>query len=700
MMHGPVINPKTFIDAKPRTHQKSNLSKLHPAIMKRLVPLSNWVNWKWELNENGDAWTKVPYRPKNPSHKAAINKKSTWGTHAEAVKNVKAGLADGIGFCLLNTNIVAFDVDDCRDLVTGKLDPVATSLINRCNSYVEETVSGTGLRIIGLGGTKNTNRKQKVLGSRVSIESYRNCPRYITVSGMTLSGVKPRTADLVNLNTMIDTVVKELSAQTSSAPPQNDDAPQRVNKRDVSNSELDNKNLNYIEMGLPDSLIKLIRDGAPEGERSDQFNHAVKWLKDKNVKIETIIKLLLKYPDGIAAKYNAKKRVGVEAYRVYDKPDNPKPQNADHKKDKPNGAALIYFDEAVASDESKRWIIKGVIAEGETSSWIGPPKSGKSGVFTDICISAANGKNWRGYRTKRKTGVVYFALERGDLVARRLRAYAQRDKLKTLPIAIKKGVIDLLDPKCIDYFVDAIKEAAAHFGSDVGLIVIDTFSKGIADGGGDENQAKDQNRALANLRRVQEQSGVHVAIIHHTGKDEARGARGSNAHLGDVDAMIQISGKKNIKIATVTDANDQATGVLTKFEMEVIKLGVDEDGDAIITAIVSNNDIVDVKDEQVSKLSTQVQLAFNLLLQIFFDGRGRPPPSDTTRKKYPKETKVCTLDEWKEDCQRGGLTSSDDHKAFYKAFERAHQILLAKRMIGELDKNIWVVGAVEPTKKR
>ena len=63
---------------------------------------------------------------------------------------------------------------------------MATALIARCGAtYVEETVSGTGLRIIGLGGTKYVNRKQKILGSKVSIESYRNCARYITISGMT-----------------------------------------------------------------------------------------------------------------------------------------------------------------------------------------------------------------------------------------------------------------------------------------------------------------------------------------------------------------------------------------------------------------------------------------------------------------------------------------------------------------------------------
>ena len=161
------INPKYIIGAKPHTHQ-TNLWQLHPAIVKRLVPLPNWVNWKWELNEQGTAWTKVPYQPSDPTRHADHSKKRTWGTFAEAVANVEASKADGIGFCLFETNICAFDIDDCRDIISGKIAPEAIELIKRCGAtYVEETVSGTGLRVIGLGGTKKVNRRQKIKGSTV-----------------------------------------------------------------------------------------------------------------------------------------------------------------------------------------------------------------------------------------------------------------------------------------------------------------------------------------------------------------------------------------------------------------------------------------------------------------------------------------------------------------------------------------------------
>jgi AAA domain-containing protein/primase-like protein len=230
-------------------------------------------------------------------------------------------------------------------------------------------------------------------------------------------------------------------------------------------------------------------------------------------------------------------------------------------------AITLSFFSDIGESIAKRWIMKGVIAKGETSSWIAPPGKGKSALLTDIAIHVASGTNWRGFRSKERCGVVYFALERGDLVKRRLTAHARRNNLTDLPIAVASQVIDLASKACVGDIVAAIRSAEQHFGCSVGMIVIDTFAKGIAVSGGDEDKAKDQNLTLANLRMIQEQVDVHIAIVGHTGKDESKGARGSNAHAGDADMMIQLRGDA-IKTATVIMANDQPEGLLTRFKLE------------------------------------------------------------------------------------------------------------------------------------
>ena len=86
------------------------------------------------------------------------------------------------------------------------------------------------------------------------------------------------------------------------------------------------------------------------------------------------------------------------------------------------------FDD-VAAFAAKRWIMKGMIARGETSSWIGPPKSGKSSVLDDLAARCAQGKDWCGYRAMEACRVLIIALERGDLHKRRFAVYQKRDGL-------------------------------------------------------------------------------------------------------------------------------------------------------------------------------------------------------------------------------------------------------------------------------
>src|SRR5262249_17490766 len=88
----------------------------------------------------------------------------------------------------------------------------------------------------------------------------------------------------------------------------------------------------------------------------------------------------------------------------------------------PKPLPLTFFADLTESPLRKPWLIKDVLARDETSSWIGPPGSGKSALADDIAVHAAGGKDWRGHRTKTRSGVLIFALERADLHRRRLTA--------------------------------------------------------------------------------------------------------------------------------------------------------------------------------------------------------------------------------------------------------------------------------------
>ena len=89
-----------------------------------------------------------------------------------------------------------------------------------------------------------------------------------------------------------------------------------------------------------------------------------------------------------------------------------------------------------------------------------------------------------------------------------------------------------------------MKAHGAALGVPVRLIVLDTLSRMI--GSGDEDKARDINMVVQRAEQVQRETGAHVLIVHHSGKDRDRGMRGSNALLGAVDASIEVSRHERI----------------------------------------------------------------------------------------------------------------------------------------------------------
>ena len=167
-----------------------------PKALDPLTKEENWVIWKFKTNKNGKT-TKVPYQAARPDKMAKSTDPSTWGAYEVAVAAAEEIKADGVGFCLLNSGIGAFDLDDCRDKETGVVDAWAQELVARAGSYAEVTVSGTGLRIIGRASGAKIHRKQKVPGANgATLETYRRAERYIVVTGDMLEESPAVLADL------------------------------------------------------------------------------------------------------------------------------------------------------------------------------------------------------------------------------------------------------------------------------------------------------------------------------------------------------------------------------------------------------------------------------------------------------------------------------------------------------------------------
>jgi hypothetical protein len=351
----------------------------------------------------------------------------------------------------------------------------------------------------------------------------------------------------------------------------------------------------------------------------------------------------------------------------------------------PSGAWPLKHAKDFRTNFTKEWIIKGVLAPGEVSTWCGPPGKGKSGLAGDISLHVAAGRDWRGYRSKQKGAVVYFALERADLVERRFSVQAGQYELKfqDLPFSIVNYTIDMMDLKCVDRFITTIRAAEEVHKIPIKLIVIDTSSKAIAAGGGEENAAKDKNMVRANARRVMSEiGGLHVAFVSHTGKDEKKGERGSNAGLGDDDIRIMLDGVN----AIIDKCNDGPEGLLTNYKMMPVVLGKDEDGDEISIAII-DPDTTPRAASIKTKPKGQPGMALDFLVEAINEV-GAPPPDWL---ELPKSVRnVVRVEQWEEQCRKRRLAGGKGD-AFRKAFDRAADKLQELRLIAILDDYVWIV---------
>ena len=101
--------------------------------------------------------------------------------------------------------------------------------------------------------------------------------------------------------------------------------------------------------------------------------------------------------------------------------------------------------------------------------------------------------------------------------------------------------------------------------------------------GGDENSGKDIGAAVKVMDKIREETGAHVCLIHHCGKDEARGARGHSSLRAAIDTEIEITRPEGSIISTVraTKQRDLQAGDAMPFSLKVITIGMNRRGKPI-----------------------------------------------------------------------------------------------------------------------
>lgn len=186
-----------------------------------------------------------------------------------------------------------------------------------------------------------------------------------------------------------------------------------------------------------------------------------------------------------------------------------------------------------------RWIVPGWVPTHSLGMLYGEPGTGKSSVALWFALEAARGGVvFGGRKLRNPLRVRYFATERAELTRDRAEAWAQHNGT-TIPdgFVLDGTPLDFTRSDHADGLVawleDLPAELLPHF------VIVDTLAQTIV--GADENAAGEMGEVWRNIGRIRDAlRGGSVLVVHHSGKDKTRGARGSSASFGAVDYALSV----------------------------------------------------------------------------------------------------------------------------------------------------------------
>jgi hypothetical protein len=91
---------------------------------------------------------------------------------------------------------------------------------------------------------------------------------------------------------------------------------------------------------------------------------------------------------------------------------------------------------------------------------------------------------------------------------------------------------------------------------------------------------------LSNCEQLAQEFNCTVLVIHHTGKDASRGARGSVVVKTNVDVMIRVNGGQGTQDLTLEKMREEDTGKPLRFITRKVELGEEDENGNPLTSLV------------------------------------------------------------------------------------------------------------------
>jgi hypothetical protein len=579
------------------TQEKQTVATFNgDAIPQILKEQKRWSPWRAVWNEKRAKFDKIPMRADSPTYGISTAKPEQWFTYGEALAAYQRNpdALAGVGYVMTGPHgFVGTDLDNC--IKNGVVEPWAQAVVDALASYTEISPSGKGLRIFSTGELPDDWNNHEV-----GIEIYGgNEARFLTVTGQHLAetpsditpapaGVLPtlatqyakerRKADVIDLN--MPTLVDDMLLPS------------------ISNID------------LPDPARDFLLDGSHRGDRSRELFATAVALYASGLADDEVFSILA-YNDNAMeialdhrrqdndrallylwrehcckgkAKAAASRSLSIDDF---DDISEPGIQITPTLKEISAPRFTVQTADAFAQRTKMSWLIKGILPQAGLCVIYGDSGSGKTFFTLDLAGAVARGTPWRGKKVK-KGRVVMVCAEGAGGFRNRLDAFAQHNgiDLADFDLGVIADAPNLLEKTDVKDLL-----AALHTFGKVDMIIIDTLAQTMP--GGNENSGDDMGRVLAHCKAIHKHTGALVTLVHHSGKDASRGARGWSGLRGAADAQIEIVRAGDDRAAIVDKQKDGAgEGDEFGFKLNIVTIGEDEDGEAVTSCTLEHTDAV------------------------------------------------------------------------------------------------------------
>jgi phage/plasmid primase-like uncharacterized protein len=250
----------------------------------------------------------------------------------------------------------------------------------------------------------------------------------------------------------------------------------------------------------------------------------------------------------------------------------------------------VVFGDSLSTDyEAPNELVENFLTIGGMAVLYGDSNSGKTFFALSLAAHIASGQPF--FNRQIDPGlVVYLASEAPGSIRSRMQAIKKHfgcslENLAMVPVPLNfyANQGDAND------VIELVKTIEQIKGQPVRLIIGDTLARMSA--GANENSGEDMGPVMARFDAVASATGAAMLIIHHNGKDQAKGARGWSGIRAHIDTEIEVMEKDGVRSATITKQRElPGKGETIYFRLEVVEMGITKFGKPATTCVAVSDE--------------------------------------------------------------------------------------------------------------